>query len=77
MLSTVFAAETQFRHETEQRAREFAILGSIRDRKEALAASDHARIRAPAARVAAPDRVAATDRRQRCDCAGATPDCAS
>jgi len=38
MLSTVFAAERQFRHEAEIQAREFAILGSIRDRKEALAA---------------------------------------
>ena len=38
MLSTVFAAERQFRHDAEIQAREFAILGSIRDRKEALAA---------------------------------------
>ena len=38
MLSTVFASERQFRHEAEIQAREFAILGSIRDRNEALAA---------------------------------------
>ncbi|GAA1997841.1 hypothetical protein [Microbacterium pumilum] len=38
MLSTVYAAEAQFRHETRQRVREFAILESIRNRKEALAA---------------------------------------
>ena len=38
MLSTVFAAERQFRHEAGIQAREFAILGSIRDRHEALAA---------------------------------------
>ena len=46
MLSTVYAAEAQFRHETEQRAREFAILESIRNRKEALAASITARVAA-------------------------------
>ena len=39
MLSTVFAAEVQVRHDAEARAREFAILGSIRDRKAAMAAS--------------------------------------
>ena len=38
MLSTVFAAERQFRHEAVIQAREIAILGSIRDRREALAA---------------------------------------
>ena len=38
MLSTVFAAERQFRHEAVIQAREIAILGSIRDHKEALAA---------------------------------------
>ena len=38
MLSTVFAAERQFRHEAEIQAREFEILGSIRDRHEALTA---------------------------------------
>ena len=37
MLSTVFAAERQFRHESEIQAREIAILGSIRDRREGLA----------------------------------------
>jgi len=38
MLSTVFAAERQFRHEAEIQSREFAILGSIREHEEALAA---------------------------------------
>jgi hypothetical protein len=38
MLSTVFAAERQFRHEAEIQSREIAILGSIRDHREALAA---------------------------------------
>jgi hypothetical protein len=38
MLSTVFAAEAQFRLESGSRAREHAILGSIRNRKEELAA---------------------------------------
>ena len=37
MLSTVFAAERQFRHESEIQAREIAILGSIRDHREARA----------------------------------------
>ncbi len=37
MLSTVYAAEAQFRHDTEARAREHAVLGSIRDRRDALA----------------------------------------
>jgi hypothetical protein len=36
MLSTVFAAEAQFRLDSESRAREHAILGSIRERSEAL-----------------------------------------
>ena len=39
MLSTVNAAETLFRHETATRAHELAILRSIKDRKEAIAAS--------------------------------------
>lgn len=38
MLSTEFSAELQFRHDSEARARELAILGSIRDRREAIAA---------------------------------------
>ncbi len=43
MLSTVFAAEVQFRHDSEARARELAILGSIRDRRESLTAPHQAR----------------------------------
>lgn len=39
MLSTVYAAEAQFRHDTDARAHEFAILGSLRDRREALAST--------------------------------------
>ena len=39
MLSTVNAAETLFHHETANRAHELAILRSIKDRKEAIAAS--------------------------------------
>ena len=34
MLSTVFAAEAQFRLDSESRAREHAILGSIRNRTQ-------------------------------------------
>ena len=34
MLSTVLAAEAQFRLDSESRAREHAILGSIRERSE-------------------------------------------
>ena len=34
MLSTVFAAEAQFRLDSESRAREHTILGSIRERSE-------------------------------------------
>ena len=41
MLSTVFAAEAQFRLDSESRAREHAILGSIRNRREELAAPAH------------------------------------
>ena len=41
MLSTVFAAEAQFRLDSESRAREHAILGSIRNRHEELAAPVH------------------------------------
>jgi hypothetical protein len=37
MLSTVFAAEAQFRLDSESRAREHAILESIRNRTEELA----------------------------------------
>jgi hypothetical protein len=37
MLSTVFAAEAQFRLDSESRAREHAILRSIRSRTEELA----------------------------------------
>ena len=44
MLSTEFAAHMQFRHDTEARARELAILGSIRDRREAVAAPQKARV---------------------------------
>jgi hypothetical protein len=36
MLSTVFAAEAQFRLDSESRAREHAILGSIRSRTEEI-----------------------------------------
>ena len=36
MLSTVFAAEAQFRLDSAARAREHAILGSIRERSEPL-----------------------------------------
>jgi hypothetical protein len=43
MLSTVNAAETLFRHETATRAHELAILRSIEDRKEAVAASTNVR----------------------------------
>jgi hypothetical protein len=43
MLSTVNAAEALFRHDTRTRARELAILGAIRDRREALAATQHTR----------------------------------
>lgn len=50
MLLTEFAAEKQFRHDSEARARELAIGGAIRDRREALAAPVTAR--------AAPRRVA-------------------
>ena len=39
MLSTVNAAEALFRHDTGTRARELMILGAIRDRREALAAT--------------------------------------
>ena len=49
MLSTVYAAEAQFRHDTEQRAREFALLESIRNREDALAASATLRLRSPRA----------------------------
>jgi hypothetical protein len=44
MLSTVNAAEALFRHDTRTRARELAILGAIRDRREALAATQYLRI---------------------------------
>lgn len=43
MLSTVYAAEVQFRHDSEGRERELAILRSIRDRREALAVPQRAR----------------------------------
>jgi len=38
MLSTVFAAEAQFRLDSASRAREHAILGSIREHDEAITA---------------------------------------
>ena len=43
MFSTAFSAEVQFRHDSETQARELAILESIRNRKEALAARPRAR----------------------------------
>lgn len=39
MLLTEFAADKQFRHDSEARARELAIGGAIRDRREALRAA--------------------------------------
>lgn len=45
MLSTVFAAEVQFRHDSTSQARELAILESIRDRKAALAGPPRTRAR--------------------------------
>jgi len=45
MLSTVFAAEVQFRHDSESQAREFAILESIRDRRAALAGPSRTKAR--------------------------------
>jgi hypothetical protein len=44
MLSTVFSAEVQFRHDSETQARELAILESIRDRREAPAARPRPRV---------------------------------
>lgn len=38
MLSTVYAAEVQFRHDAQVRDRELAILGSIKERRLAAAA---------------------------------------
>ena len=55
MLSTVFAAERQFRHEAEIQAREIAILGSIRDHRQAGAhRSEKARFASRQAVVAWP-----------------------
>ena len=48
MLSTITAAETQFRHESESRAREHALLASIRDRRAAEATLASAALVSPA-----------------------------
>lgn len=54
MLSTITAAQTQFRHEDAQRRRDIAILASIRDRRAAETRIAHAApIRATAPRTPA------------------------
>ena len=40
MLSTITAAETQFRHEDGQRRKEIALLASIRERRAASSRAD-------------------------------------
>lgn len=55
MLSLVTAAEQQYRHETQWRDREIALLASIRDRRAAEAAAAAAPVRIVAPR---PQRVA-------------------
>jgi hypothetical protein len=59
MLSLVTAAEQQYRHDTQWRDRELALLASIRVRREAEAAASAALASAAAAPVAArPQRAA-------------------
>ena len=50
MLSTITAAETQFRHEYESRQREINLLASIRERR-ALEAATAASVSAPRTRT--------------------------
>jgi hypothetical protein len=59
MLSTIYAAEVQFRHESETRMREHALLASIRERRAAenlqataSVASTRVAVSAPAMRPA-------------------------
>ncbi|WP_214465379.1 hypothetical protein [Microbacterium flavescens] len=58
MLSLVTAAEQQYRHESQMRDRELALLGSIRARREAQEAAPVAALVAPSAApaTAAPAR---------------------
>jgi hypothetical protein len=52
MLSTITAAETQFRHEYDSRQREINLLASIRERR-ALESATAPRVAAPRTRPAA------------------------
>ena len=47
MLSTITAAETQFRHEDGQRRKEIALLASIRERRAAASRADRVTTIAP------------------------------
>ena len=70
MLSTVFAAEAQFRLDSQSRAREHAILESIRERSEPLTAQGP--VPAPLAAVSWPRPIGV-----RLDLADATTVCAA